>query len=264
MSTAKKRMVYKKLNEYKTIWHPESTLVFKSQKERLIIGRYVDGELISLDDEALDLCQVHGFTPDDSLLENYSGEETPPNNSDNESGQENEEKSIEQSCEEDDDENDKEELEEVNEKRDDEGSEELRDDEGSEDLNDKGSEELRDDEGSEDLNDDKESEELKDDEGDKLEINQVDSSKSKQECMPVIEMCSDLLNTITQKENDLRNFLISVQKNLDEERSNSQNLSITLSETKSKLEETVGQLNSLQEKYDVIKKKFDTMKSIFA
>ena len=240
-------MVYKKLNEYKTIWHPESTLVFKSQKERLIIGRYVDGELISLDDEALDLCQVHGFTPDDSLLENYSGEETPPNNSDNESGQENEEKSIEQSCEEDDDENDKEELEEVNEKRDDEGSEELRDDEGSEDLN-----------------DDKESEELKDDEGDKLEINQVDSSKSKQECMPVIEMCSDLLNTITQKENDLRNFLISVQKNLDEERSNSQNLSITLSETKSKLEETVGQLNSLQEKYDVIKKKFDTMKSIFA
>ena len=240
-------MVYKKLNEYKTIWHPESTLVFKSQKERLIIGRYVDGELITLDDEALDLCQVHGFTPDDSLLENYSGEETPPNNSDNESGQENEEKSIEQSCEEDDDENDKEELEEVNEKRDDEGSEELRDDEESKELN-----------------DDKESKELNDDEGDKLEIKQVDSSKSKQECMPVIEMCSDLLNTITQKENDLRNFLISVQKNLDEERSNSQNLSITLSETKSKLEETVGQLNSLQEKYDVIKKKFDTMKSIFA
>ena len=234
MSTAKKKMVYKKLSEYKTIWHPESTLVFKSQKERLIIGRYVNGELISLDDEALDLCQEHGFTPDDSLLENYSGEETPPNDSDNESEsvrQENEEKSNEQSCQEEED-----------------------------DEHENSKDEKSDDE---EVNDES-SKQINDDESVKLEIKTDDNSNSNQECMPVIEMCSDLLNTITQKENDLRSFLISVQTNLDEERANSQNLSITLSETQSKLEETESQLNSLQEKYDVIKKKFDTMKSIFA
>ena len=69
MSTSSKKIVLKKLNAHNTIWHPESTLVFKSQKDRLVIGRYVDDEIIPLDDEALSLCETWKFKPDESLFE---------------------------------------------------------------------------------------------------------------------------------------------------------------------------------------------------
>jgi len=73
MSTSSKKIVLKKLNTHNTIWHPESTLVFKSQKDRLVIGRYVDDKIIPLDEEALSLCETWKFKPDESLFE---GEET--------------------------------------------------------------------------------------------------------------------------------------------------------------------------------------------
>uniref|UniRef100_A0A6C0H3D0 Uncharacterized protein n=1 Tax=viral metagenome TaxID=1070528 RepID=A0A6C0H3D0_9ZZZZ len=69
MSASSKKIVLKKLNSHNTIWHPESTLVFKSQKDRLVIGRYVDDELIPLDDDALTLCETWKFKPDESLFE---------------------------------------------------------------------------------------------------------------------------------------------------------------------------------------------------
>ena len=75
MSSAKRKLVLKKLNSHNTIWHPESTLVFKSQKERLVIGRYVDEQLIPLDEEALDLCDEWKFNPDESLLETGNEED---------------------------------------------------------------------------------------------------------------------------------------------------------------------------------------------
>ena len=72
MSTSCKKIVLKKLSSHNTIWHPESTLVFKSQKDKLVIGRYVDDEIIPLDDEALSLCETWKFKPDESL---FDGEE---------------------------------------------------------------------------------------------------------------------------------------------------------------------------------------------
>ena len=64
----KRKIVLKKLSAYNTVWHPESTVVFKSQKERLVIGRLVNNVLIQLDQECLDLCDKWNFKPDESLL----------------------------------------------------------------------------------------------------------------------------------------------------------------------------------------------------
>lgn len=82
MSDSSKKIVLKKLPSHNTIWHPESTLVFKSQKDRLVIGRYVDDEVIPLDDIAINLCETWKFKPDESLFEaenEPSGEEEESN-----------------------------------------------------------------------------------------------------------------------------------------------------------------------------------------
>ena len=86
MSTSSKKIVLKKLNTHNTIWHPESTLVFKSQKDRLVIGRYVDDKIIPLDEEALSLCETWKFKPDESLFE---GEEEVEKVDEEESEEEN-------------------------------------------------------------------------------------------------------------------------------------------------------------------------------
>jgi len=69
MSESKRKIVLKKLSALNTVWHPESSLVFKSQQERLVIGQYVDKKLVSLDEEMLALCDEWNFKPDESLLE---------------------------------------------------------------------------------------------------------------------------------------------------------------------------------------------------
>ena len=89
-SQTKKRKILRKLKEYNTIWHPDSTLVFKSQKERLVIGRLVDKKLIPLDDEALELCEEWNYKADESLLKQNSENESE---SDSEKTQSEEEKS---------------------------------------------------------------------------------------------------------------------------------------------------------------------------
>jgi len=70
MSTrSKRKIVLKNLKKYKTIWHPESTLVYKSKKERIVIGRCVEGELVPLDEKALELCDHWNMKPDNSLID---------------------------------------------------------------------------------------------------------------------------------------------------------------------------------------------------
>lgn len=93
MTTSSKKIVLKKLNTHNTIWHPESTLVFKSQKDRLVIGRYVDDKIISLDEEALSLCETWKFKPDESLFE---GEEKVDEEESEEENIENIDKDIDQ------------------------------------------------------------------------------------------------------------------------------------------------------------------------
>ena len=71
MSETKRKIILKKIKKdgLDTIWHPESTLVFKSQKERLVIGSIIKGEFQSLDEGAIILCQEWNFKPDESLIE---------------------------------------------------------------------------------------------------------------------------------------------------------------------------------------------------
>ena len=78
MSASSKKIVLKKLNSHNTIWHPESTLVFKSQKDRLVIGRYVDDQIIPLDDVALTLCETWNFKPDETLIDDEYNEKLAP------------------------------------------------------------------------------------------------------------------------------------------------------------------------------------------
>lgn len=71
MSDTKRKIILKKLkkNDLDTVWHPESTLVFKSQKERLVTGRWIDEVFLPLDDETLGLCETWNFKPDESLMD---------------------------------------------------------------------------------------------------------------------------------------------------------------------------------------------------
>jgi len=78
-SESKKQLVLRKLSKMGTTWHPESTCVFKApgttKKDRVVIGRWVDDEFISLDEDALALCEEWDFKPDESLLADASEEE---------------------------------------------------------------------------------------------------------------------------------------------------------------------------------------------
>jgi cobalamin biosynthesis protein CobT len=75
MSADKNKIILKKLKALDTIWHPESTLVFKSSKEKVVIGRYVDDELLSLDNIAVELCEKWKFKYDKDLLEEDANED---------------------------------------------------------------------------------------------------------------------------------------------------------------------------------------------
>ena len=75
MSTTKRKIILQKLSALNTVWHPESGLVFKSQKERLVIGSYVNDNLVDLDEDSLALCEEWNFKPDESLLANEEDEQ---------------------------------------------------------------------------------------------------------------------------------------------------------------------------------------------
>jgi hypothetical protein len=69
MST--KQIKYKKLKigDNERLWNQESTLVFKSQQERIVIGRFDGKEYIHLDEKTLELCEQYNFKCDPSLVE---------------------------------------------------------------------------------------------------------------------------------------------------------------------------------------------------
>ena len=130
MSTrSQKKIILKTLKSHKTIWHPESTLVYKSRKDRIVIGRFVDGELIPLDSETLDLCEEWGnkFPPDESLIDKESDEEQEgEQESENDEQQESEEQESEGQEEEEQEEEEQQESEGQ------EGEQESEEDEGQE------------------------------------------------------------------------------------------------------------------------------------
>ena len=89
-TSSRKKIILKTLKSHKTIWHPESTLVYKSRKERIVIGRFVDGEIIPLDSDAVELCKEWGdkFPPDESLITDDNTEQEGEQEDEQESEQE--------------------------------------------------------------------------------------------------------------------------------------------------------------------------------
>lgn len=70
MSTSKsKKTVYKRNKKLGKIYHPDSGLVIKSAKEKIVIGRIDGDEFVPLDETALELCEKWNFKYDESLVE---------------------------------------------------------------------------------------------------------------------------------------------------------------------------------------------------
>ena len=67
MSTEKNKIVLKKIKDSTHILHPDSKLVLQSSKERIVIGRYVDNEIVTLNDESIELCDKWNFKYDKSI-----------------------------------------------------------------------------------------------------------------------------------------------------------------------------------------------------
>lgn len=74
MST-KGKITLKKNKDIDRIWHPESTLIFKSASEKIVVARYDNEEIIPLDDECVSLCEEWGFKYDTDLVEKEEEEE---------------------------------------------------------------------------------------------------------------------------------------------------------------------------------------------
>jgi uncharacterized phage infection (PIP) family protein YhgE len=74
MSTDK-RKVLKPLKEMETIWHPDSTLVFKSKTEKVVTGRWINSEFLPLDEDAIELCAQWSFKYDQELYDELMAEE---------------------------------------------------------------------------------------------------------------------------------------------------------------------------------------------
>ncbi len=78
------------LKELGTLWHSQSTLVFKSPTEKKVTGRYENGEFIELDDTAVELCHEWGFKYDQETFDRLyndnssAGEEKDDEEKDNE------------------------------------------------------------------------------------------------------------------------------------------------------------------------------------
>jgi outer membrane biosynthesis protein TonB len=77
MTSKSTKLVLKTNKKLGKIYHPDTGLVFKSATEKVVIGRIVDDEFVSLDDEAVELCEQNHFKIDESLLESEEAEEQP-------------------------------------------------------------------------------------------------------------------------------------------------------------------------------------------
>jgi len=60
-STTTKKVSLKKLAEFNTVWHEESGLVFKSQKEIIVIGKLVNKEIVPLTAVDVTTCEKFKF-----------------------------------------------------------------------------------------------------------------------------------------------------------------------------------------------------------
>ena len=223
MSSTKNKIVLKKLKELNTIWHPESTLVFKSSTDKVVVGRYNEGKLISLDDKALKLCEKWKFKYDKDLIEEEEEEEEEVEETNEEDIEEKEEEIDEK----EDVEEKKEEVEEVEEKEDVEEKEEV-----------------------------EEKDEQKSEENEKqqsIQENSLDSLFIAEITDEYTKKIHNFFNDLSYKSNsqilDLNNEIVSLKNKFEE-------LSSKYRQECSEHHETKDKLNKLQTKFDGIKQLF--------
>jgi hypothetical protein len=67
-----------KLKKYgDSLWHPESRLVFKSRKEKLVVGRLDDKEELIVDDKMVELSEQWNFKLDPDIVESAEESDEP-------------------------------------------------------------------------------------------------------------------------------------------------------------------------------------------
>ena len=85
MTSTSSKIKLVKNNKLDCLYNKETSLVFKSAKEKLVIGRIENETVIPLDQRAVELCEENGFDYDESLvtIEEASGEENGDEEDDN-------------------------------------------------------------------------------------------------------------------------------------------------------------------------------------
>jgi cobalamin biosynthesis protein CobT len=274
MSTVvKKKIILKKLKSHNTVWHPDSGLVFKSLKEREVIGRYNKQTdiIIPFDDDIFELCNVWKFKMNQEAVNKMnkiqsSGEEDNSEET-SEDGEDNTEQDTERGItkedaetnEEDDETN--EEDDETNEddaetKEEDAETKEEDAETNEEDAETKEEDAETNEEDAETKEEDAETNEDDDETNKKIKIskggcgkNTINYGKIKSSKVDIETMSFDFTTNILSIFEKVEN----VNTCLNEELKNS----------KSKYNELNSKYNELNSKYNIIKTKFDTMKSLF-
>lgn len=102
MASKSEKRSWKKKGEF--IYNPDSNLIIKSAKEKVVIGRFdEDGNKVE-DEKTLELCKEYGLDPDTSLLEAVAEKEEKEEEDENEEEKEDEEKEEDEKEEEEDEE----------------------------------------------------------------------------------------------------------------------------------------------------------------
>ena len=55
------KMIFKKIKNSSNIYHPESSLVLRSIKDKVVIGRFENKNIIPIDSKSLELCAKWQF-----------------------------------------------------------------------------------------------------------------------------------------------------------------------------------------------------------
>jgi flagellar biosynthesis GTPase FlhF len=255
MSDIKRKIILKKLNILGTIWHPETSLIFKSIKERLVIGTYIEGVVIPLNKNTILICNEWNFKPDPSLVINDQDKiEEGVENIKNKVEKEENEKEEEKEEEEENEENEEEEEKEDEEKEDEEEEEEDEEEEEEKEKEDEEEEEEKEDEEEEKdkvVNDKVVNDKVVDDKINKSQ-RVIVHEEHKNTHIPDINIVTlnigkILTDNLTIEFNNIVNY-------------HEQNLALKIKE----IEELQSRYNVLYSQYTAMKVKFDTMKSLLS
>jgi hypothetical protein len=233
---SKVKTVFKRIKNSDHIWHPDSTLVFKSPTDRVVIGRYESGDIIDLDEQTLELCIKFKFKYDPTLVEEVKEEEEE----EVKEVEEEEEKEVE---EEEEKEVEEEEIEEKEVKVEEVKEEEVKEVE-EEEVKEVEEEEVKEVE-------EEEVKEVEEEEVKEEEVKEVkDVIKIKKEVVNVEGVVNDPFITMTD------NYVACVTELLCKLRNEIKDKNAVLEQRELELENVTKELNTLKTKFDDVKKMF--------